>query len=41
MSVINNKVGLLGDLALSMIESSGILESKKVQAVSARSLERS
>jgi hypothetical protein len=41
MSVINNKVGLLGDLALSMVESNGLVGSKKVQAVSARALERS
>ena len=31
MSVINNKVGLMGDLALSMVESSGQLESKRVE----------
>jgi hypothetical protein len=30
MTVINNKVGLSGDLALSMVESSGLLEKKRV-----------
>ena len=29
--MINNKVGLMGDLALSMVESSGQLESKRVE----------
>jgi hypothetical protein len=31
MSVINNKVGLMGDLALSMVEASGLLEAKRVE----------
>lgn len=31
MSVINGRVGLMGDLALSIVESSGLLEDKKVQ----------
>ena len=31
MTVINNKVGLMGDLALSMVEASGLLEKKRVK----------
>ena len=31
MTVINNKVGLMGDLALSMVEKSGLLEKKRVK----------
>jgi hypothetical protein len=31
MTVINNKVGLMGDLALSMVESSGLLADKKIR----------
>jgi hypothetical protein len=31
MTIINNKVGLMGDLALSMVEASGLLEKKRVK----------
>jgi hypothetical protein len=31
MSVINNRVGIMGDLALAMVESSGLLEQKRVE----------
>jgi hypothetical protein len=30
MAIINNRVGLMGDLALAMVESSGLLEKKRV-----------
>lgn len=30
MSIINNRVGIMGDLALAMVEASGLLEDKKV-----------
>jgi hypothetical protein len=31
MSIINNRVGIMGDLALAMVESSGLLEKKRVE----------
>jgi hypothetical protein len=31
MAVINNRVGIMGDLALAMVESSGLLEKKRVK----------
>jgi hypothetical protein len=31
MSVVNNRIGIMGDLALAMVESSGLLEFKKVE----------
>lgn len=31
MSVINNRVGIMGDLALAMVEASGLLEQKRVE----------
>jgi hypothetical protein len=31
MSIINNRVGIMGDLALAMVEASGLLEQKRVE----------
>src|SRR5207249_5248157 len=31
MTIINNRVGIMGDLALAMVEASGLLEQKRVE----------